>query len=247
MKNHAFTLAEVLITLGIIGVVAAMTLPTLVQKQQEKAWVTAFLRVYSLLETAYRSAIAEYGTVENWDGSSIQCNDAGELTRMTADKNTIYKNMIKPYFKINREFMELNWSQTGCMPKNFKDLTGVTTNYFNSRAPQISLPSGECICLDQTIFGNRVHFIVDLNGQKNPNTLGKDIFIFSFDVQKPGRIKPGYSEIWWTDMPEYCDTRSGNGWNAGMSCGFWIVRNHNMDYLHMPFEELKKKWNGGVW
>ena len=41
-NKKGFTLAEVLITLGIIGVVAAMTLPTLIAKHQEKEWVTAF-------------------------------------------------------------------------------------------------------------------------------------------------------------------------------------------------------------
>lgn len=246
MKNQAFTLAEVLITLGIIGVVAAMTLPTLVQKQQEKAWVTAYLRLYSLLETAYHSAIAEYGTIENWDGSSFSYNEDG-IKGINADPNTIYKNMIKPYFKINSEFRDLSWNQIGCMPKSFKNLNNSPgSTYFAGKTVQISLPSGECILMDQQLNLNS-HFVVDLNGLKGPNVLGKDIFLFSFDLRKPGRLKPGYNEIWWTDKAEYCDTRSGNGWNAGMSCGFWIVRNHNMDYLHMSLEELKRKWNGGVW
>lgn len=247
MKKSAFTLAEVLITLGIIGVVSAMTLPSLVQKYQEKVWLTAYLRVYSLLETAYRYAIAEYGTVENWDGSRFSYRDDAPAG-IYVDKNTVYKNMIKPYFKINREFTDLNGNQTGCMPKEWKLLNGgIQSNHFQGKTPQISLPSGECIILDAqgSLLGS--HFIVDINSLKGPNILGKDIFIFSFDLKNPERIKPGYYEIWWTDKAEYCDTRSGNGWNAGMSCGFWILRNHNMDYLHMPYEELKKKWNGGVW
>lgn len=65
MKKQAFTLAEVLITLAIIGIVVAMTLPSLVQKKYEKEWVVSYLKVFSLLETAYNSSINEYGTVEN--------------------------------------------------------------------------------------------------------------------------------------------------------------------------------------
>ena len=41
MKKYGFTLAEVLITLGIIGVVAAITIPTLVSNYKQRAWDTA--------------------------------------------------------------------------------------------------------------------------------------------------------------------------------------------------------------
>ena len=71
----AFTLAEVLITLGVIGIVAALTLPSLITKYQEKQLVTSYLRVYSLLENAYRHVQAEYGTFENWSGAVITINE----------------------------------------------------------------------------------------------------------------------------------------------------------------------------
>ena len=47
--RHAFTLAEVLITLGIIGVVAAMTMPTLIQKQNERETVVRLKKIHSVL------------------------------------------------------------------------------------------------------------------------------------------------------------------------------------------------------
>ena len=56
MKNRAFTLAEVLITLGIIGVVAAMTLPTVVNKYKEKETVTKLKKFYSIISQSYLSA-----------------------------------------------------------------------------------------------------------------------------------------------------------------------------------------------
>ena len=59
-KSFAFTLSEVLITLGIIGVVAAMTMPSLITKYKEKELVTSYLRVYSILENAYRRVQGEY-------------------------------------------------------------------------------------------------------------------------------------------------------------------------------------------
>ena len=70
MKHHyknkqGFTLAEVLITLGIIGIVAALTIPMLVARHQEKVWLTSFFRVYSTLNNAYKRVQEEYGTFDN--------------------------------------------------------------------------------------------------------------------------------------------------------------------------------------
>lgn len=54
--TSAFTLAEVLITLGIIGVVAAITIPTLVNNIQDQQWKTAYKKAYSTLSQALLSA-----------------------------------------------------------------------------------------------------------------------------------------------------------------------------------------------
>lgn len=66
MKHFAFTLAEVLITLGIIGVVAAMTLPALVQNYKEQETVTRVKKFYSVFSQAYAQAILDNGTIDNW-------------------------------------------------------------------------------------------------------------------------------------------------------------------------------------
>lgn len=63
-RKIAFTLAEVLITLGIIGVVAAMTLPSLITNYQEKQRVSQLKKVYSALSQAFVSALQENGTVD---------------------------------------------------------------------------------------------------------------------------------------------------------------------------------------
>lgn len=56
--KRAFTLAEVLITLGIIGVVAAMTLPSLVGNYKKKQAVTQLQKVYTVLNQALRQSEA---------------------------------------------------------------------------------------------------------------------------------------------------------------------------------------------
>ena len=65
MKNYGFTLAEVLITLGIIGVVAALTLPALVQNNRNREMQTRLKRGYSVLSQAL-----DMYQAENWLGTS---------------------------------------------------------------------------------------------------------------------------------------------------------------------------------
>ena len=61
MEHKAFTLAEVLITLGIIGVVAAMTLPSLIQEQTNEALEVALRKNYSAIEQAVQKFSYDLG------------------------------------------------------------------------------------------------------------------------------------------------------------------------------------------
>ena len=67
--QKGFTLAEVLITLGIIGVVAALTIPTLMKNYEKKITVTRLEKTYSTLAQAMKMAQAEHGDVNTWDFS----------------------------------------------------------------------------------------------------------------------------------------------------------------------------------
>ena len=65
--NKAFTLAEVLITLGIIGIVAAMTLPALVGKYQKKVTVERLKKVYTVLSQAVLMSVKDHEAIEYWN------------------------------------------------------------------------------------------------------------------------------------------------------------------------------------
>ena len=61
-RNKAFTLAEVLITLVIIGVIGALTVPSLVQNRQKQEYVSALKKAYSTLSKVAQQIIAEEGS-----------------------------------------------------------------------------------------------------------------------------------------------------------------------------------------
>lgn len=73
--KRGFTLAEVLITLGIIGVVSAMTIPTLIQSYKNRIVETRLQKVYSVMNQAIQRAEAEYGAKELWDFSDVNFYD----------------------------------------------------------------------------------------------------------------------------------------------------------------------------
>jgi len=91
MKKNAFTLAEVLITLAIIGVVAALTVPTLIQNYQKRAMASALAKTITLLDTGFRKMFAEEG---------LQDITHGELYRGSNMNDTLHENdVLGKYFK----------------------------------------------------------------------------------------------------------------------------------------------------
>ena len=67
MKKQGFNLAEVLITLGIIGVVAAMTMPALIGNYQKKEVVTRLKKAYSIVQQAIRLSELDNEEVQYWE------------------------------------------------------------------------------------------------------------------------------------------------------------------------------------
>lgn len=87
--KRAFTLAEVLITLGIIGVVAALTIPTLMSNHRANVTMQKLKKFYSSMSQAQLMAINDYGEVQNWDF----VENGGE------SNNAIVLNWFNKYFK----------------------------------------------------------------------------------------------------------------------------------------------------
>ena len=101
--TFGFTLAEVLITLTIIGVIAALTIPTLMKKYEEQQILTGVKAAYSILQNAVKMSIAENGPMSEWG-----LNDAWE--NYNGHKN-LSERFIVPYLKI-ASVCEANWTNS---------------------------------------------------------------------------------------------------------------------------------------
>ena len=94
--KKSFTLAEVLLTLGIIGIVAAMTLPNLVGNYRKKVTVTRLQRTYTVLAQAFERSRADYGDPSEWNLSSYSYQEVNEtnLKKILESFTTTY---LVPY------------------------------------------------------------------------------------------------------------------------------------------------------
>lgn len=174
-KKFAFTLAEVLITLGIIGVVAAFTIPTLMFQYQKKTLETQFKAAYSLI------------------------NQAVLMVKQETGSNSLYNDYVvyspeKGYYKRNefiKEFYKHIHTTNGVVPNNIQYSIysdGHVKRYTNGQSftfttPDKVLANGMTIKanINGDLDGKHIIFCVDINGIKPPNRMGHDLFMFIID------------------------------------------------------------------
>lgn len=173
--KKGFTLAEVLITLGIIGVVAAMTLPSLQQKIDERANITALKKFYTEFANATNLLISENTEPSAW---GLRDNDP-ESSQAVLDMYKQRLNMVK----ICGE------GDTSCFHFPIYSYDGKTvsiskSNYASWSLKSFVLNNGTTVFFDVNNGNFSVFF--DVNGYKNPNRLGVDVFAWA--VNGKGRI-----------------------------------------------------------
>ena len=106
---NAFTLAEVLITLGIIGIVAAMTMPTLIQNYKKQEYGAKLKKFNSVMEQAILSSKQDNGEVGEWNKASGDIKDDEGNVDYTANAAAIKSFVdvyLLPYIQI-LEFKEV--------------------------------------------------------------------------------------------------------------------------------------------
>lgn len=215
-----FTLAEVLITLGIIGIVAAMTIPALSTKINEHILVNKLKKFYSTFAQAMKL------NEEQNPGSSYTLDHYLDAFSI----KTICKS-----------------GDISCAPMTYKTPRGQTTSSWGRNDSQKSkvsyaiLADGAIIRYTAKVGDNGINgtcngvlgtsdalmsvcaeVSVDLNGNKLPNTLGKDVFYFY--VTSLGVIPFGDSHV--TDKWGSASTCK----TEGLSCANYVLKHGTLDY-----------------
>ena len=230
MKHHSknkkgFTLAEVLITLGIIGVVAALTIPTLIANHREKETVVRLKKAYSTLSNAYIGVLNDYGDpttwdVESWDDIIIMFSKYIRNVKVCDDETKgCFSSVIRKDL-LNNDVDGMGGASSGAgsaliMSDGMVAGVGAQTSLANALT---------CNSLNYCF-----HFAVDINGDKGPNRWGVDTF--TFHVGKDRILPRGAKGTHGNN--KMCDptSPSGSGWWNGSGCGAWVLQMENLDYL----------------
>jgi len=189
MSLKSFTMAEILITLGIIGIIAALTIPQVITGYQKKVSAIQTKAAYSVLYQAILRAEEDFGEIKDWD--------------FTNSKKILFE-YIGTYLNKQQTVSVTDWDRTHSMCDKMKlfntykflDGTGAG-DPFQLEAPSIQLYSGACLGLNRANNTNPQETIlfIDSNGpQKAPNTFGKDLYMFILTKTDKRKLVPnGYN------------------------------------------------------
>ncbi|MBR1754183.1 type II secretion system protein, partial [bacterium] len=181
---RGFTLAEVLITLGIIGVVATLTIPTLIQNNTKKVTATKVHKVFSNLNNAIKLSESINGPMKDWSMASYTNENLGNEESILNDTEKILETYIVPYFKL-----------TKCGTGNFvnnSELLKKCGPPVSSVGATYSLPDGTAISF--VAKNGKFYALLTINFHDNINDYvsGRDWFYFT---GKDGKILPyGWSD-----------------------------------------------------
>ena len=194
-KANGFTLAEVLITLGIIGVVAAMTLPTLVNKMNGQATVTKIKKTYSILNQALRLSVADHQDVKHWtyDVKNDSIGYVDKYWRPYLKKLKICTDRAAHCgYDDNRPFKY--------MDGRIYDLSVLAddrksrTLFVLADGVYVWIYTGSLNSDESEINFVEPYVQFDINGPQRPNVVGQDVFIMDIDKEKNLLIPLGHTK-----------------------------------------------------
>ena len=170
-KRFGFTLAEVLITLGIIGVVAAMTMPTLMNSTNGAQYKTAYKKALSVLSQAVVLNVA----LDDYDLSQATETNA---TKATDGTSASLYNLFNNRMNVVKTAIGTGWSATGKAGETTLTTFGNTNNYilFFNDGITFTFPKSAGKCQDFNAAAGitsdkRCRGMIDVNGEKNPNKM----------------------------------------------------------------------------
>ena len=225
--KYGFTLAEVLITLVIIGVIAAMTIPSVINNTKKHEYVSGLKKAYSTLKSATNQIMVEEGSPRG---------DAGGWALYPQGVYNLYKNHLsiaKDCGNGRGCVDQLSTHGTGHV-NGFKALSGnsyagnnceLDTGFYKfilADGTQVIINDGSYPACDHGStntgsYGMCSAIFVDVNGEKGPNTWGRDVFYFAI---KEDGLHPGGC-----DLISSC-SKSGQG----VGCACKVIRENAMNY-----------------
>lgn len=239
MKKSAFTLAEILITLGIIGIVAAMTLPMLITKYKRIELQTQFNKTYAIIQQALKLTMNDLGLDNTSEFNIYYDKDKNKLEQNFIEINKIWESKFQGTTKINKQVFIKNkafihdfWGNLWPYAQSYSTLGTFSDGNF------LILPNGAQVSYlgyDGNVnYQSSIALVIffDTNGPyKGPNRVGYDMFYYYND----GKIHNYYLAPSCTPLK----TPINAYWQGIQysTCALYAIKNIN------PYDSSKKYWD----
>ena len=159
-KKSGFTLTEVMITMGVIGVISALTVPTLLNNYQRKA-----------LSLQLRKTVNDFTSA-----ADLMMTEEGKARFSATTGYNNLDNFVTGHFKVLKTCAANN---SGCFAaENYRSIDGESSAAFSCAGNSYILASSAAVCLSLSDDGN-VNVTTDTNGPEGPNIAGRDLFMFA--------------------------------------------------------------------
>ena len=243
--KKGFSLAEVLITLAVVGVIAALTIPTIVNEHKKKVWVNSMVVAMSDFENAMTAMIMKENTDTIFDTKAWRDLNEVDLKYESESEqvNTFMYNVGKvlpltswgkpaDYYPLKKDVRVRNLNPTIKMDAVRASLADNYLMFASKKGPAYGLyiyatpesyDSGGTTITEQDVINRGTDFfqvagqvVIDINGKQLPNTIGRDIF--HFYLGQNGKLYPMGSK-------DHCLRQNNNP-----TCG-----KHWSNTLTMPF------------
>ena len=170
-NKFGFTLGEILVTLAIIGVVSALTIPSTINNTQKKALAVQLQKTINDITNA----------------TDLHTTDENKNSFSSTSGYAYLNKFVEENFKVLKSCS----SASGCFADvNYRSLDNSQNKSFSCAGGAYLLANSAAICMSKS--GTQVVVVTDVNGKKGPNTGGRDMFTFKLD-NKTGDIVSSYS------------------------------------------------------
>ena len=226
----AFTLAEVLITLTIIGVIAALTIPNLMQSYKKHEVEVKVKEAYSILSNITTMRQHEYGPLDDIFPPNTWAGYQGAIQGYFTD------TYIKPYLKVTKDYYNPYGKNYNYKAMNLKLSDGyMSTSSFR----YLLLDNGMLLGISHNPqyqnYTRAIIYVIDINGIKGKNQFGNDVFFFS-QVKDTDKIFGGFTNS--TISTSSFNSNVNECTTYGRICAYVIQKNG----WKIPDNYPVKKW-----
>ena len=163
--NYAFSAAEVLIALVIIGIIASITIPSFIKNVEKEKMVAQLKSTYLDVNQAIKLSEIENGSITKWNRNIVI--------------SQYFDYYIAPYLKI------LHSEVSTLTTSSYRQISGNYENSFSQLLPnktikKYTLNSGAQVFVSNSLK-NAVLIFIDINGNNQPNQFGKDVFMYQIN------------------------------------------------------------------